>query len=183
MGPSGTGKTTLLSILGLLDSPCQGQYFLREKEILSLSHQDKAKLRNTVFGFVFQAHLLIPHYTCLDNCALPLYYRGLSPQSAYEQAQKVLTALGLKGLEKRFAHELSGGQQQRISIARAIVGSPEILLADEPTSALDKSTKEEVLDLLFFLAKERKFSLVLVTHDETVAMRCSRIVHLHKAVA
>ncbi len=182
MGASGSGKTTLLSILGLLDSPNQGQYFLHDKEILQLSHQHKAKIRNTMFGFVFQSHLLIPHYTCLENCALPLYYRGLVPREAHEEAESVLNALGLQELSKRLPHQLSGGQQQRVSIARAMVTKPEILLADEPTSALDTATKEEVLDLLFTLAEERKFSLVMVTHDQTVANRCSRIIQLNKQV-
>lgn len=180
MGASGSGKTTLLSIIGLLDNPNQGQYFLHGTEVLHLSSQRKAKLRNKIFGFVFQSHLLIPHYTCLDNCALPLYYSGFPPRKALEEAMLVLNALGLAEFSKRLPHQLSGGQQQRVSIARAIVTKPEILLADEPTSALDKATKVEVLDLLFALAEKRRFSLVIVTHDETVAARCSRIIYLNK---
>lgn len=178
MGPSGAGKTTLLSILGLLDSPTQGHYWLEGKEVVSLSPPQKAQLRNRLFGFVFQAHLLIPHYTCLDNCALPLYYRGVKPDKAKEPAKKWLKALGLGDLLFRFPHQLSGGQQQRVAIARAIVGNPAILLADEPTSALDNETKNEVLDLLFSLQKTHQFALVLVTHDNAIAARCQRVIQL-----
>lgn len=178
MGPSGSGKTTLLSILGLLDAPSSGQYFIEDKNVVHLSPKQKAHLRNALFGFVFQAHLLIPHYTCLENCALPLYYRGVSQEKAKIPAKKWLEMLGLGDLMFRYPHQISGGQQQRVALARAIVGKPKILLADEPTSALDKETKIEVLDLLFTLQQELKFSLVMVTHDDSIANRCSRMIHL-----
>lgn len=180
MGPSGSGKTTLLGILGLLDNPTSGKYFLEDKEILSLRLSQKAAIRNIFFGFVFQSNLLIPHYTVLENCALPLYYRGVYAQRARMHATICLQSLGLMHLNARFPNQLSGGQQQRVAIARAIVGNPKILLADEPTSALDHKTKIEVLNLLFSLKKQYQFSLVIVTHDTVVAQYCDRTLILNE---
>lgn len=180
MGPSGSGKTTLLSILGLLDSPSNGQYFVEDLDVINLLPKQKASLRNRLFGFVFQAHLLIPHYTCLENCALPLYYQGFNPEKAKIPAKKWLEALGLGDLIYRYPHQISGGQQQRVAIARSIITQPKILLADEPTSALDKETKDEVLDLLFNLQQELKYSLIIVTHDDSIAVRCKRVIHLQE---
>lgn len=181
-GPSGSGKTTLLSILGLLDKPTSGQYFIEDKEISAMSPRQIATLRNALFGFVFQSHLLVPHYTSVQNCALPLYYRGVCMNQAHQQAVKWLKAVNLAGLENRYPHQLSGGQQQRLAIARSLIGSPKIILADEPTSALDNNTKLQILDLLFNLQNEHHFSLVLVTHDEVVASRCSHVYELSESV-
>ncbi|MBS0285761.1 MAG: ABC transporter ATP-binding protein [Proteobacteria bacterium] len=181
-GPSGAGKTTLLSIIGLLDKPSCGHYFVQEKDVTLLSSKEIAHLRNALFGFVFQSHLLVPHYTSLQNCALPLYYRGLSKQAAHHQAASWLKAMNLSGLENRYPQQLSGGQQQRLAIARSLIGQPKIILADEPTSALDNQTKRQILDLLFNLQKEHHFSLVLVTHDEEVASRCSHVFQLSECV-
>lgn len=182
IGSSGSGKTTLLSILGLLDTPTEGQYFINDKDVVHCSHKEKAKIRNTYFGFVFQSHMLIPHYTCLENCALPLYYRGVSPLKASKPALKWMQALGLADLAKRYPNQISGGQQQRLAIARAMIGQPKILLADEPTSALDTKTKNDVLDLLFSLQQEHQFALVMVTHDESVANRCKEIFQLNECI-
>ncbi len=182
IGPSGSGKTTLLSILGLLDSPSSGQYLIEGKDVSHYTHFQKASLRNQLFGFVFQSHLLIPHYTCLENCALPLHYRGVSKNEAATQALKWMRALGLEELTNRYPHQISGGQQQRLAIARAMIGQPKILLADEPTSALDAKTKAEVLDLLFSLQQQCHFALVMVTHDDTVANRCQNVFQLNEIV-
>ncbi len=181
VGPSGTGKTTLLSILGLLDVPTKGDYYLDGQNVLQLSNKQKAVLRNAFFGFIFQSHLLIPHYTSIQNCALPLIYRGIPLRVAQQRAMGLLNELNLKELHHRLPHQLSGGQQQRLSIARAMIGMPKILLADEPTSALDNETKNEVLDLLFSLQNHHGFSLVMVTHDESVAKRCDVIFELEKS--
>ncbi len=178
VGASGSGKTTLLSILGLLDNPTQGDYFIEGQNVNELTSKEKAVLRNALFGFVFQSHLLIPHYNSIENCALPLLYRGVSQALAHNMAKEWLKALNLENLDKRLPHQLSGGQQQRLAIARAMIGKPKILLADEPTSALDAKTKNEVLDLLFKLQQQLNFALVMVTHDETVANRCQHIVQL-----
>ncbi len=182
IGPSGSGKTTLLSILGLLDSPSAGQYLIEGKNVIHYSHVEKAALRNKLFGFVFQSHLLIPHYSCLENCALPLHYRGISKNESTTSALKWMHALGLADLKNRYPHQISGGQQQRLAIARAMIGQPKILLADEPTSALDAKTKAEVLELLFSLQQQCQFALVMVTHDDSVANRCKNIYQLEEII-
>lgn len=175
MGASGSGKSTLLRILGLLDEPTTGQYFLQDEDVAILSSNEKALARNRLFGFIFQSNILIPHLSLLENCALPLYYRKQHQEEARIVAADWLDKLGLKGLERRYPHQVSGGQQQRAAIARAIVGYPRILLADEPTSALDHHTKKDVLNLLLSLQKQHQLSLVIVTHDEVVAQSCDRI--------
>ena len=181
-GPSGSGKTTLLGILGLLDVPTKGQYHIEGQDVATMSLKQKAVLRNVMFGFVFQSHHLIAHYNSLQNCALPLYYRGTTQAIAQQKAKDWLSALNLGDLHHRLPHQLSGGQQQRLAIARAMIGKPKILLADEPTSALDSNTKNEVLDLLFELQKRHGFSLVMVTHDDSVAKRCDTVFELSQAL-
>ncbi len=181
-GPSGSGKTTLLGILGLLDVPTKGQYHIEGQDVATMSLKQKAVLRNVMFGFVFQSHHLIAHYNSLQNCALPLYYRGTIQAIAQQKAKDWLAALNLGDLHHRLPHQLSGGQQQRLAIARAMIGKPKILLADEPTSALDSNTKNEVLDLLFELQKRHGFSLVMVTHDDSVAKRCDTVFELSQAL-
>ncbi|MGE3319410.1 MAG: ABC transporter ATP-binding protein [Candidatus Berkiella sp.] len=172
MGPSGSGKTTLLYILGLLDAPCSGQYLFEGKDLLNLNHQEKALFRNTQMGFVFQAHLLIPHLDVLHNLMLPLIYRGITPKRAKHKALAQLEAVNLAHLQKRLPSQLSGGQQQRVAILRALIGEPKLLLADEPTSALDDKTKQEILSLLWELKSFYAFSLIIATHDVFIAKMC-----------
>lgn len=172
MGPSGSGKTTLLYLLGLLDAPNSGRYLFEGNDLLSLSHQDKAVFRNTELGFIFQAHLLIPHLDVLNNLMLPLIYRGIKPQSAKEKALAQLETINLAHLQKRLPSQLSGGQQQRIAILRSLIGEPKLLLADEPTSALDENTKQDILSLLWELKKTYAFALIIATHDVSIAKLC-----------
>jgi putative ABC transport system ATP-binding protein len=175
IGASGSGKSTMLNVLGTLDRPSTGRYLLDGEPVESLSEEARAKLRNQKIGFVFQSFNLLPRYSALENVELPMMYRGLSPS---ERRHKALAALARVGLAERVHHlptELSGGQQQRVAIARAIVNEPLLLLADEPTGALDSATSEQVLGLFTELHREG-MTIVIVTHDASVAAYASRTV-------
>ena len=182
MGSSGSGKSTLMNIIGLLDQPSQGEYFLNEQEIHALKSQHLADLRNQHIGFIFQSFFLLPKLTALQNVCLPLIYRGLARDEMNEMALDVLKRVGLGDLTHHRPNELSGGQQQRVAIARAIVGHPKIILADEPTGALDSATSEEVLDLLIQLNQDEKTTMLIVTHDRHVANHCQKVLELHDGV-
>jgi putative ABC transport system ATP-binding protein len=176
-GPSGCGKTTLLSILGLLDTPTQGVYRLVGEPVESLTATQRAQIRNREIGFVFQAFNLIGDLTVYENVELPLTYRGM-PQA--ERKQRVHDALERVGMAHRTNHypaQLSGGQQQRVAVARAIGGSPSVLLADEPTGNLDSTNGEAVMDLLRELHRGGA-TLVMVTHDPRYAEYAERSIHL-----
>lgn len=183
MGPSGSGKSTLLHILGLLDPPCAGHYFFHEVDLLTLNQREKAKVRNAQLGFVFQSHLLIPHLTVLQNVMLPLIYRGQTEAKAKMHALAQLKTLDLQHLKQRLPYQLSGGQQQRIAILRALIGEPSLLLADEPTSALDETNKQDILSLLFSLQKVQQFTMVIATHDATIARLCERCLQVGQFAA
>ncbi len=175
VGASGSGKSTMLNVVGTLDRPSTGRYLLDGEPVESLSEEARAKLRNQKIGFVFQSFNLLPRYSALENVELPMMYRGLSPSA---RRTKALAALARVGLAERVHHlptELSGGQQQRVAIARAIVNEPLLLLADEPTGALDSATSEQVLGLFTELHGEG-MTIVIVTHDASVAAYASRTV-------
>lgn len=182
MGPSGSGKTTLLHVLSGILRPDQGQVLLRtdraEAEVTGLSDAGRAKLRREEFGFVFQQGLLLPELTAVENVALPLMLAGLDRRSAETHAVGWLAHLGLAGTEERRLGQLSGGQVQRVAIARSQVTGPTVTFADEPTGALDQHTSGDVLGALLHATVARGRTLVMVTHDEAVAARCSRIVRL-----
>lgn len=177
-GASGSGKSTLMNIIGLLDKPSMGHYLLHEKDILSHSETEIARIRNQTIGFVFQSFNLLPRISVLDNVGLPLYYRHYNEEKMNTQAMHMLEKVGLK----QFAHfkpeHLSGGQQQRVAIARAMVGKPFILLADEPTGALDSHTGQMIMDLFIELNEMEKITIVIITHDREVANQCKRIIHI-----
>ncbi|HEX6745669.1 MAG TPA: ABC transporter ATP-binding protein [Longimicrobium sp.] len=176
-GPSGCGKTTLLSILGLLDSPSGGTYLLNGQPVSGLSAAERALIRNREIGFVFQAFNLIGDLTVKENVELPLTYRGMS---AAERTKRVKEALEKVGMSHRMGHypsQLSGGQQQRVAVARAIAGSPSVLLADEPTGNLDSANSEQVMALLRELHAEGA-PICMVTHDPRYAEHARRSVHL-----
>jgi putative ABC transport system ATP-binding protein len=176
-GPSGCGKTTLLSILGLLDTPTSGVYRLVGEPVESLTATQRAQIRNREIGFIFQAFNLIGDLTVYENVELPLTYRGM-PQG--ERKQRVHEALERVGMAHRTNHypaQLSGGQQQRVAVARAIAGSPSVLLADEPTGNLDSTNGEAVMDLLRELHRGGA-TLVMVTHDPRYAEYAERSIHL-----
>lgn len=174
-GPSGCGKSTLMNIIGCLDRPDAGTYFLSGQDVARIDGDALARVRNRRIGFVFQTFNLLPRMTALENVELPALYAGRSDARAQAQA-----ALRLVGLSDRMHHEpnqLSGGQRQRVAIARAIVLSPDIILADEPTGALDSHTGEEILTLFHELNAQGR-TIIVVTHDAAVAQHCSRQIHL-----
>ena len=176
-GPSGCGKSTLLSILGLLDSPTGGNYLLDGRPVGKLNLAERARIRNREIGFIFQSFNLIGDLTVFENVELPLTYRGMK---AAERKTKVLEALERVGMAHRAKHlpsQLSGGQQQRVAVARALVGSPLILLADEPTGNLDSRNGEAVMDLLRDLHRAGS-TICMVTHDPRFARHADRTVHL-----
>jgi putative ABC transport system ATP-binding protein len=177
MGPSGSGKSTLMNIIGCLDRPTSGTYRLDGKTVSELKDDSLAEIRNRKVGFVFQSFNLLGRSTATANVELPLRYSGVN-QGRRERAQEVLR---LVGLEERMQHrpmELSGGQQQRVAIARALVNKPAIILADEPTGNLDSRSGAEILDLLLKLNRDSGVTLIIVTHDSSVAARAHRTIRL-----
>ncbi|PWC23525.1 MULTISPECIES: ABC transporter ATP-binding protein [Brenneria] len=178
VGASGSGKSTLLNLIGLLDQPISGRLFLAGQDMTQSTVNARAEMRNLRIGFIFQNFNLLPRLNALDNVALPLLYRGVSRQAARQAA---LTKLALVGLSDRIHHrpaDLSGGQRQRVAIARALVGNPALLLADEPTGNLDSQTSSDILELLLVLNRERGTTLVLVTHDYSIAKRMARCIQV-----
>lgn len=174
MGPSGSGKSTFMNLLGLLDSPTEGTYWLEERQVSSLDKNELAILRNQKLGFVFQAFNLIPSFTALKNVELPMLYAGIKPE---ERRQRAILALERVGLAERLQHrpsELSGGQNQRVAIARAIVNCPAVIMADEPTGALDTKTGDEIMGIFEELHREGT-TIVLVTHEMDIARHAKRI--------
>jgi len=182
VGPSGCGKSTLLYLLGLLDRPDQGNIFLRGKEVSSCDDKTRTTLRNQEIGFIFQFHFLIKELSALENVALPLRKAGNSVPESRKKALASLTKLGLGDKSHRFANKLSGGEQQRVAIARAIVNSPSIVLADEPTGNLDSENSNKVFNLLSNLATDENLSILLVTHNKELAMKCNRVIEMRDGV-
>jgi putative ABC transport system ATP-binding protein len=176
-GPSGGGKTTLLSILGLLDAPSDGEYLLDGEPVTTLSASERARVRNRQIGFVFQAFNLIGDLTVYENVELPLTYRGMSAADRKRRVSEALADVGMSNRAKHYPPQLSGGQQQRVAVARAVAGDPAILLADEPTGNLDSSNGEAVMDLLQQL-HQRGATICMVTHDPRYAAHAGRSVEL-----
>ncbi|HEX2091766.1 MAG TPA: ABC transporter ATP-binding protein [Longimicrobiaceae bacterium] len=176
-GPSGGGKTTLLSILGLLDSPTEGTYRLNGRPVSGLSAAERARIRNREIGFIFQAFNLIGDLTVYENVELPLTYRGMSGAERKQRVQEALERVGMSHRTNHYPSQLSGGQQQRVAVARAIAGKPLILLADEPTGNLDSVNGEAVMGLLQELHREGA-TICMVTHDPRYAEHAERTVHL-----
>src|SRR3954471_22426186 len=176
-GPSGCGKSTLLSILGLLDSPSDGSYVLNGKPVQDLSLSERARVRNREIGFIFQAFNLIGDLTVYENVELPLTYRGMPSAERKKRVQEALDKVGMAHRMKHYPSQLSGGQQQRVAVARALGGSPAILLADEPTGNLDSRNGEAVMELLQSLHREGA-TICMVTHDARFAKHAERNIHL-----
>lgn len=168
LGPSGSGKSTLLNCLGLLDAPDKGKIFLHGQEVAYLKEKDRARIRLTELGFVFQFHHLIPELSALENVMLPASLLGQKPT---ERAKYLMQRVGLEKKAYKSPSQLSGGEQQRVAIARALINGPRILFTDEATGNLDREKSLEILELLLEINREQKMTLVSVTHDSSLAMR------------
>lgn len=178
VGQSGSGKSTIMNIIGCLDVPTSGTYELNGIDVSTMDDDELAEIRNKTLGFIFQQYNLIPKLTVLENVELSLLYAGLDKAERRGRARENLKRVGLEGKEKNYPSQLSGGQQQRVSIARALAGNPSVILADEPTGALDSRTGREVLEFLQKLNSEGN-TIVLITHDNGIASAAKRIVRLH----
>lgn len=179
IGESGSGKSSLLHLLALLDRPSAGEIWFGSEEITHLRPEAAAKLRNREIGYVWQFHYLLPEFTAAENIALPLLARGATRAAALRSASEWLARVGLEGRADHRSGELSGGEQQRVSIARALITAPRLLLADEPTGDLDAATAERVFALLQQLTYEQGLATVLVTHNPAFSARCDRVLRLH----
>ena len=177
VGQSGSGKSTMMNVLGCLDVPTRGDYFLDGTDVQELTDKELSRIRNKQIGFIFQQYNLIPSLTVLENVELPLIYQGVGADDRYDMAMAALERVGLAGRIKHKPAEMSGGQQQRVAIARAIATKPPIVMADEPTGALDSRTGQEVLKFLQQLNKEGS-TVILITHDNGIAATARRVVRL-----
>lgn len=177
IGPSGSGKSTCMNIIGCLDVPTSGKYFLDGIDVSKLNDNHLAEIRNKKLGFIFQQYNLLPKITVQENVELSLIYAGASKSERKKRAIDVLSKVGLEKKLKNFPNQLSGGQQQRVSIARALAGNPSVILADEPTGALDSKTGRDVIAFLQKLHQEGN-TIVLITHDPSIAKEAQRMIRL-----
>ena len=178
MGPSGCGKSTLLNIIGLLDEPTAGALKIDQQQLNGFSDKALARFRNEKIGFIFQSYHLINDLPVLDNVELPLLYRNVSASERRRLATAALEKVGLSNRMKHYPSQLSGGQKQRVAIARAVVGRPELILADEPTGNLDSAMGNEIMEILEQLNKNDGTTIIMVTHDDSMAKRTHRLVRL-----
>ena len=176
MGTSGSGKSTCMNMLGTLDKPSSGSYYLDGVDVLSLSADELSDIRNLKLGFVFQGFNLIPRTSALENVELPMIYKGVAEAERHERARKALKIVGLEKREDHMPNQMSGGQQQRVAIARAIVNDAPLILADEPTGNLDTKTSIEVMEFFVNLNNKTGKTIVLVTHEPDIAEYCKRII-------
>ncbi len=176
MGPSGSGKSTFMNIIGCLDQPTEGNYFLEGVDVGSLTRDELADIRNMKIGFVFQGFNLLPRTSALENVELPLLYKSVHARERKERAMAALKTVGLEGREHHHPNQLSGGQQQRVAIARAIVNEAPIILADEPTGNLDTKTSQEIMELFQKLNSDSHITVILVTHESDIAAYSRRII-------
>jgi len=177
MGHSGSGKSTMLHILGFLDTPSSGQYLFDGVDTTKLSEDDLAEIRNKKLGFVFQAYNLLPRTSALDNVRMPMIYAGIDERIQLEKAEKALVAVGLSHRLKNHPNEMSGGEQQRVAIARALINNPRLILADEPTGNLDSKSTEEIMGIFDDL-HEKGHTIIMVTHEDNVADHAEKIVKM-----
>jgi len=178
MGPSGSGKSTLLNIMGLLDNPTRGDVVYDGTSPAKMGDEKLSQFRNQKVGFIFQSFHLINDLTAFDNVELPLLYRKTKSSERKKLVREALEKVGLANRMDHYPSQLSGGQKQRVAIARAIVGSPEVILADEPTGNLDSGIGEEIMNILIRLNTQEKTTIVMVTHDESLALKTHRIIRL-----
>lgn len=182
MGASGSGKSTLLNILGILDNYDTGEYLLEGRLIKGLSEKQAAEYRNRTIGFIFQSFNLISFKTAVENVELPLFYQGVPRKRRHALAMEYLDRLGLAAWADHYPNEMSGGQKQRVATARALITRPRIILADEPTGALDSKTSQEVMQLLSDLNRSERVTMIIVTHDPSVASQTNRTINIKDGV-
>jgi len=180
VGSSGSGKSTLLSLLSGLDQPTKGRIWIQAEDITDKTEDELAPLRNRTLGFVFQSFHLVPSLTALENVTFPAELNG-DPQ-AYAKAERLMQQVGIWERAGNFPHQLSGGEKQRVAICRALINDPQVIFADEPTGNLDSTNSTEILKLLFDLHREKKTTLVLVTHDMRIAKMAERVIPLEDGV-
>ena len=178
MGASGAGKSTLLQILGTLSTPDSGELRIDGTDVLKLQSRELSDFRNRKLGFVFQFHHLLPEFTAVENVMIPAFIAGKGVKEARAEAEKLLGSMGLSGRLSHKSSELSGGEQQRVAIARALINRPAVLFADEPSGNLDSRTKEEIHSLFFKLRDTLGQTIVIVTHDGSLADRCDRCLNM-----
>jgi putative ABC transport system ATP-binding protein len=178
IGASGSGKSTMMNLMGCLDTPTKGTIWLKSQDISKLSESDLASLRGKTIGFVFQQYNLVPSMSAFENILLPLEFLEYNDREAYHRTAKLLQILGLSDKTTNLPSQLSGGQQQRVSIARSLAADPEIILADEPTGALDSVTGRELLEMLTKLWKEHNKTIIMVTHDMALAKYARTVIEL-----
>ena len=178
VGQSGSGKSTCMNIIGCLDTPTSGQYLLNSVDVSQMGDDQLADIRNRMLGFIFQQYNLIPKLNVLENVELPLLYAGVRASDRLERAKTALERVGLATKMKNYPNQLSGGQQQRVSIARSLITKPSIILADEPTGNLDSKNSAEILSLLHRMHREYRQTIVLITHDASIALQADRILTL-----
>ncbi len=176
MGASGSGKSTTMNLIGCLDRPTRGKYFLDGTDVSELSKDQRADIRNGKIGFVFQGFNLLSRTSALENVELPMLYANLPAAERHKRAQAALVAVGLGGREQNHPNQLSGGQQQRVAIARSLVNQPSLILADEPTGNLDSRTSVEVMEIFQRLNREQGITLILVTHEPDIAQYAKRVI-------
>ena len=176
MGPSGSGKSTFMNILGCLDKPTNGKYYLEDIDVSNLDRDELASIRNKKIGFVFQGFNLLPRTSAIENVELPMLYDGMPAKERRQRAMEALKSVGLEGREDHHPNQLSGGQQQRVAIARALVNSAPIILADEPTGNLDTKTSAELMELFVKLNTESNITVIIVTHENDIAVYSRRII-------
>ncbi|MDR2760589.1 MAG: ABC transporter ATP-binding protein [Rickettsiales bacterium] len=182
MGPSGSGKSTFMNILGCLDQPTSGEYFLGGKDVSKLKKDELAEIRNKYLGFVFQGFNLLARRNIFDNVTMPMIYSNRSTKERKERAEQILKKVGLGDYLYRYPTQLSGGMQQRVAIARALVNDPMVIFADEPTGNLDTQTSEEIMNIFQQLNKDLKITIVMVTHEPDIASFSQRLIYIRDGV-